>query len=238
MIIYKPTPKIAAMTFDLDDTLYHNWPYLIEAEKGLLNYISERYPDSSHLHKDDWQQFKHRALRDDPTLFSDMGELRRTVLNEGLKQGGYTGSALKNAVDDCFEWFYYQRSNFKVSDTVVAVLSALAKKLPLIAITNGNVNTKQIGIDDYFQTVLKASRNSPMKPHPHMFDEAAGLLATSREKILHVGDNLVKDVWGASISGFSTAWHACDRKMDIRAEPVKILPNLEVHQLEELTHLV
>ena len=238
MIIYKPTPKIAAMTFDLDDTLYHNWPYLIEAERGLLNYISERYPDSSHLHKDDWQQFKHRALRDDPTLFSDMGELRRTVLNEGLKQGGYTGSALKNAVDDCFEWFYYQRSNFKVSDTVVAVLSALAKKLPLIAITNGNVNTKQIGIDDYFQTVLKASRNSPMKPHPHMFDEAAGLLATSREKILHVGDNLVKDVWGASISGFSTAWHACDRKMDIRAEPVKILPNLEVHQLEELTHLV
>jgi putative hydrolase of the HAD superfamily len=238
VIIYKPTPKIAAMTFDLDDTLYHNWPYLVEAEKGLLNYISERYPDSSHLHKDDWQQFKHRALRDDPTLFSDMGELRRTVLNEGLKQGGYTGSALKNAVDDCFEWFYYQRSNFKVSDTVVAVLSALAKKLPLIAITNGNVNTKQIGIDDYFQTVLKASRNSPMKPHPHMFDEAAGLLARSREKILHVGDNLVKDVWGASIAGFSTAWHACDRKMDIRAEPVKILPNLEVHQLEELTHLV
>ena len=238
MIIYKPTPKIAAMTFDLDDTLYHNWPYLVEAEKGLLNYISERYPGSSHLHKGDWQQFKHRALRDDPTLFSDMGELRRTVLNEGLKQGGYTGSALKNAVDDCFEWFYYQRSNFKVSDTVVAVLSALAKKLPLIAITNGNVNTKQIGIDDYFQTVLKASRNSPMKPHPHMFDEAAGLLARSREKILHVGDNLVKDVWGASISGFSTAWHACDRKMDIRAEPVKILPNLEVHQLEELTHLV
>ena len=122
MIIYKPTPKIAAMTFDLDDTLYHNWPYLVEAEKGLLNYISERYPGSSHLHKGDWQQFKHRALRDDPTLFSDMGELRRTVLNEGLKQGGYTGSALKNAVDDCFEWFYYQRSNFKVSDSVVAVL--------------------------------------------------------------------------------------------------------------------
>lgn len=238
MIIYKPTPKIAAMTFDLDDTLYHNWPYLVEAERGLLNYISERYPDSSHLHKDDWQQFKRQALRDDPTLFSDMGELRRRVLSEGLQRGGYAGSTLKKAVDDCFDWFYYQRSNFKVSDAVATVLAALAKKLPLVAITNGNVNTKQIGIDEYFQTVLKASQNSPMKPHAHMFDKAAELLAVPRQKILHVGDNLEKDVWGASLAGFSTAWHACDRKMDIRSEPVRVLPNLEIHELEELTYLI
>ena len=186
------------MTFDLDDTLYHNWPYLVEAERGLLNYIADRYPGSSHLNNDDWQQFKRQALRDDPTLFSDMGELRRTVLKAGLQQGGYTGSALKKAV----------------------------------------VNTEQIGIDKYFQTVLKASKDSPMKPHAHMFDKAAALLAEPRQKILHVGDNLVKDVWGASIAGFSTAWHACDRKMDIRSEPVKVLPNVEIQELEELTHLL
>lgn len=226
------------MTFDLDDTLYHNWPYLVEAERGLLDYIRKRYPESSHLNKDDWQQFKHQALRDDPTLFSDMGELRRTVLSEGLRQGGYTGSALRDAVHDCFDWFYYQRSNFKVSDAVISVLAALAKKLPLIAITNGNVNTKQIGIDDYFQTVLKASRKRPMKPHSHMFDEAANLLKVSRKSILHVGDNLEKDVWGASLAGYSSAWHACDRNMDIRSEPVRVLPNFEVHQLKELTNLL
>ncbi len=41
MIIYKPTTKISAMTFELDDTLYDNWPYIIEAEKGLLNFIAK-----------------------------------------------------------------------------------------------------------------------------------------------------------------------------------------------------
>ena len=234
MIIYKPTPKIKAMSFDLDDTLYDNWPYIVEAEKGLLQFIATEYPDSSHLTKDDWQQFKRSALQHDPELFSDMGELRRIALTFGLKKSGYTGEALSAAVERCFEWFYFERSNFTLSNEIHAVLEKLANSMPLIAITNGNVNTQQIGIDGYFTNVLKASRKRPMKPNVHMFDEAASLLKVQRASILHVGDNLEKDVWGANNAGFSSAWHACDRPMNIQKEPVRTLPNVEIRQLNEL----
>ncbi|MFQ3248423.1 HAD-IA family hydrolase [Glaciecola sp.] len=234
MIIYKPTPKIKAMTFDLDDTLYDNWPYIIEAEKGLLNFIAKEYPDSSHLTKDDWQQYKRSALRDDPELFSDMGDLRRVVLSKGLEEAGYRGQALERAVQTCFDWFYFERSNFKVGDAECQLLAKLSEQIPLIAITNGNVNTQQIGIDGYFQKVLKASRQSPMKPSPHMFDEAAKLLSIERASILHVGDHLIKDVWGACNAGFSSAWHACDRPMKLRNETVQVLPNVEIKHLNEL----
>jgi putative hydrolase of the HAD superfamily len=222
------------MTFDLDDTLYDNWPYIVEAEKGLLNFIAKEYPDSSHLSRDDWQQYKHQALRDDPELFSDMGDLRRIILTKGLQESGYRGSVLSTAVQTCFDWFYFERSNFRVGEAQCQLLSKLAERIPLIAITNGNVNTQQIGIHRYFQQILKASRQSPMKPHPHMFDEAANYLKIPRGSILHVGDNLEKDVWGATNAGFSAAWHACDRPMEIENEPVQVLPNVEIHQLEEL----
>ena len=238
MIIYKPTPKIQAMTFDLDDTLYDNWPYIIEAEKSLLNFISTQYPDCSHLTKDDWQQYKRSALRDDPALFSDMGDLRRIVLTKGLKEVGYTGKELSDAVQTCFDQFYFERSNFTVGETERQLLAKLAERVPLVAITNGNVNTQQIGIDDYFQNVFKASRQRPMKPNPHMFDEAADFLKVDRTAILHVGDNLEKDVLGAVNAGFSTAWHACDRPMILKSEPVHVLPNVEIHQLDELLRFI
>jgi putative hydrolase of the HAD superfamily len=234
VIIYKPTPKIKAMTFDLDDTLYDNWPYIVEAEKGLLNFIATEYPNSSHLSKDDWQQYKRSALRDDPELFSDMGDLRRIVLRKGLEESGYRDRELEEAVQACFDWFYFERSNFTVGEAERQMLAKLAEHLPLIAITNGNVNTQQIGIDDYFQTVLKASRQRPMKPHRHMFDEAASILKIERSSILHVGDNLEKDVLGATNAGFSSAWHACDRPMKLKNEAVQVLPNVELRQLPEL----
>jgi FMN phosphatase YigB (HAD superfamily) len=234
VIIYKPTPKIQAMTFDLDDTLYDNWPYIIEAEKGLLNFIAKEYPDTSHLTKDDWQQYKRTALRDDPELFSDMGDLRRIVLSRGLQEAGYSGKVLEDAVQRCFDWFYFERSNFKVGESERQLLAELSEHMPLIAITNGNVNTQQIGIDGYFQKVLKASRQRPMKPNPHMFDEAAKILNVERASILHVGDHLIKDVWGAANAGFSSAWHACDRPMILRKEPVQVLPNIELRNLTQL----
>jgi len=234
VIIYKPTPKIRAMTFDLDDTLYDNWPYIIEAEKSLLHFIAKEYPNSSHLSRADWQQYKFQALRNDPELFSDMGDLRRITLTKGLEESGYSGKMLSEAVKTCFDWFYFERSNFKVGEAECQLLAKLAEHIPLVAITNGNVNTQQIGIHDYFQHILKASRQSPMKPHPHMFDEAANYLDLARGSILHVGDNLEKDVWGATNAGFSSAWHACDRPMKIEKELVHVLPNVEIHQLEEL----
>lgn len=226
------------MTFDLDDTLYDNWPYIIEAEKSLLDFIAKEYPESSSLTQQDWQQFKRQALRDDPLLFSDMGDLRRVILTQGLAQSGYQNQALTCAVQTCFDWFYFERSNFKVGDAECRVLAKLSEKMPLIAITNGNVNTKQIGIHHYFAKVLQASREKPMKPHPYMFDDAADFLNIQASNILHVGDNLEKDVFGAANAGFSTAWHACDRPMDIKREYFHVLPNVQIQHLDELLSFI
>ena len=66
-----------------------------------------------------------------------------------------------------------------------------------MAITNGNVNLSQIGIADYFAQTYKASLSQPMKPHPKMFQLTEAFTGISAANIVHVVDNMEKDIMGA-----------------------------------------
>lgn len=237
MIYYRKIGQIKAMTFDLDDTLYDNHPYIMRAEHALIDFLGQFADDPSRSDPAYWREHKRSTLQQQPNLHSDMGLLRREVLTSGLQAFGHSGQVLKNAVDEAFDYFYFQRSNFQVSEEVTTILTTLAERWPLVAITNGNVNLEQIGIADYFQKSFHASLAFPMKPSSAMFDAARQLLKLPSESILHVGDNLEKDVLGAKKAGFMSAWYADNRPMRITNEDVTVLPDIQLQHLTELCHL-
>lgn len=234
MIVYKPVSDIHAMSFDLDDTLYNNTPYIMLAEQYLLTYIAEYYPEAAHISKSEWQKFKLAALKEAPNLQHDMGMLRTVTLTKGFIYAGLNSNDIPDAVSDCFDVFYRQRSNFKIDNRIRKVLSYLRKKIPIVAITNGNVDCERIGIQKYFSHILQAGKDGKMKPSADMFDKASALLGMSPRNILHVGDNLEKDVSGALEAGFKSAWFAVDRPMRINNEQTTVLPHLQLRSLGEL----
>jgi putative hydrolase of the HAD superfamily len=238
MIFYRKLRPIQALTFDLDDTLYNNTPYIIKAEKALSAYLHEHYPASENTDLAFWRQHKNRLLLSHPLLRHDMGRLRKLTLSNGLASLGYRGQTLHQATEDCFHFFYHHRSNFKVSNTICSLLSELAQKKPLVAITNGNVNLAQIGIAQYFQVCYQANIEQPMKPHSSMFDAASQYLQLAPHSILHIGDNLHSDVGGAMAAGYQSAWYAHDRAMMLSKESTQLLPHVQLTNLEELKHLV
>jgi putative hydrolase of the HAD superfamily len=77
-----------------------------------------------------------------------------------------------------------------------------------------------------------------MKPSQVMFDLAKNHLGMASHEILHVGDNLEKDVMGARKAGFKTAWYAINRQMDLMNEATSVLPDIELSSLSELLELV
>jgi putative hydrolase of the HAD superfamily len=238
MQFFRPLSAIKALSFDLDDTLYENHSLMLQAEKKLQSYLKNHYPLTEQMRIADWRKIKFYHLTHSPELASDMGELRRRTLYTGLQQRGYKDAELEHAVADCFDYFYYQRSHFKVNETICSLLSELARKVPLVAITNGNVNLQQIGIADYFSHCFKANLTQPMKPHRMMFDLASKALGISAGNILHIGDNLEKDVMGAIAAGMQSAWYACNRDMHINQERITILPHIQLHSLSELADLI
>ncbi|MEM0911653.1 MAG: HAD-IA family hydrolase [Pseudomonadota bacterium] len=234
MIVYKPVSDIRAMSFDLDDTLYNNMPYIMLAEQYLLTYIAEYYPQAAHISKNEWQQFKNAALEEAPTLKHDMGMLRTVTLTKGFIYAGFNSDEIPDAVSDCYDVFYQQRSNFTVDEKTSKVLSYLSRKLPLVAITNGNVDCEKIGIDKYFTHVLHAGKDGRMKPSSDMFNKACMLLDIPPENMLHIGDSLEKDVKGSLDAGYKSAWFAVNRPMLIKNEMSPVLPHLQLESLDEL----
>ena len=238
MIFYRKWQPVAALTFDLDDTFYDNGPVIRTAENTMLQYLVAQYPNTQDKTRDFWLAFRRETIQDIPEYRYDMIQLRREVLKRGLFACGYQGEILKQAVDNVYGVFSEARSNFRVSTHVQDILATLAERYPLVAITNGNVELDKIGIADYFQLSLHASAAQPAKPDKCMFQKASEYLQLSPEKILHVGDNLITDVLGGANFGCKTGWYAFDREMHLHSEPVKVLPDVQFADLQEMIELL
>ncbi|MCU7554728.1 HAD-IA family hydrolase [Alteromonas sp. ASW11-19] len=237
MRFYRPLGPIRAITFDLDDTLYDNGPVIRQAEQALTAFIGTHYPRAAALSAEDWHNIRHTLISETPALASDMGELRLRTLTQAL-QNDVSGEALTQAASACFDCFYHARSELTLADDVHRTLDYLAQRVPLVGITNGNVDPKRIGIDSYFDTIFHASLTRPMKPARPLFDDAATHIDQPPAQILHVGDNLIKDVHGAINAGYQTAWFACNRPMQLPAERVSTLPHVQLDCLTELMQLL
>lgn len=236
MITYRKLSPIKAITFDLDDTLYDNMPYIHEAERSLQTYIAANYPAAAHISQTQWRHFRTRALRNKPSLRNDIGGLRKAMLGAGFENAGIQD--LSHAVDDCFNYFYKKRSDFTLDKHTHNILDQLSQRIPLAAITNGNVDCKAIGIAQYFSHIIQASPEFPMKPDRAMFLEMTTLLNMPAAQILHVGDDLEKDIKGAHLAGYQSAWFAIDRKMTLTNEPVEVLPHIQINCLSQLQQII
>jgi len=238
VITYKRIQKVEAITFDLDDTLYDNMPYIYAAEASLLTYIETHYNVAAKTTPEQWKHIKLAILKAQPELKNDLGKFRTSVLTEVFTQAGMPSIEVPNAVKRCFEHFYFKRSDFSVSNEVISLLRKLAQKVPIAAITNGNVNCEAIGIAPYFSHIVHADYERPMKPNRPIFDYAASLLQVPAANILHVGDDLENDVKGAIEAGYQAAWYADNRHMSIVSEPATLLPHVQLSSLHELHHFV
>ncbi|GLR69210.1 HAD-IA family hydrolase [Agaribacter marinus] len=239
MIIHKPLPKIEAISFDLDDTFYDNWPHIKAADQYLLDYISKHYPQAAHYTRQDWTLFKLKALQEQPELAHHVSVLREVTLTKAFVFAEMNAEDIPSAVSKCFDAFYDKRSDFMVSKGIRRLLRSLSYRLPLVAITNGNVDCKKIGIGKYFSHILLAGPDGRMKPSADMFNKASILLNIPPEKMLHVGDNLDKDIKGAIDAGYNTAWYAADRQMAISNErDARLLPHIQLKHLKELKRII
>ncbi|WP_158965583.1 HAD-IA family hydrolase [Paraglaciecola sp. L3A3] len=238
MIFYKKLNPIQAITFDLDDTLYENGSVIKNATASLRAFQHKEFSITKSLDTQYWRKIEKELLIDHPILHNDIGQLRFRSLQLGFQQLGYNEEQAVDAARRCFQHFYDQRSNFSVDANIHWILKTLAEKIPLVAITNGNVDVEKIGIADYLSACFKSSVTVPMKPNIAMFDAAQDMLAIPAKNILHVGDNLEKDVFGAIRAGYQAAWYAEDREMSLNSEQTLTLPHVQLQSLNQLLELV
>jgi FMN hydrolase / 5-amino-6-(5-phospho-D-ribitylamino)uracil phosphatase len=225
----KKFPQIAALTIDLDDTLWPVWPAIERAEQRLHAWLADHAPRMAQTH--DVQGL--RALRDQvaqerPEWGHDFTAVRLESLRRGLVQHGYSS----NLAEPAFDVFFAARHEVNFYADVEPALARLSRRFPLLALSNGNARLERVGLDKLFLGTVSAREVGVAKPHVRIFQHACGVLNLPASQVLHVGDDLDLDVAGALAAGLHAVW-VCrsDTAHAARPQPVSALT---VHDLLDL----
>lgn len=238
MRFYRPLGQISALTFDLDDTLYDNRPVILRTEQESLAFVRSYHPALSQLESRDFQRLRQTLREAEPDIYHDVTEWRRRALEQGMRDAGLSADQARDGADAAMANFAKWRSAIDVPQETHDTLAALAKKWPLVAITNGNAQPALFGLDSYFSFVLRAGPDGRAKPFSDMYHLASERLGVPPGEILHVGDDLTTDVAGAIRCGVQACWinpYAADL---MQADDARLLPHIEISRLASLTALI
>ena len=223
---------VKAVTFDLDDTLWHCAPAIRRAEAAVYDWFVTETPRIVAGHSAE-SLLEHRMHihATHPELHADVTALRKTAFRALLREYAYAESLAEQA----FAVFYRARSKVDLYAGVHEMLEALASRYRLAAITNGNADLQQIGIAPYFDDIQQANLDNAPKPDPHMFNAILTRFDIPAHALLHVGDNPETDIGGAHNAGVLSIWF---NQFDETWPAELTEPHFQVKSLAELQHLL
>lgn len=245
MKFYRRLTQIKAISFDLDDTLYSNKPVMQAIEKKMIAYFAEvvamtkpSLEQQSVLDQRFWYHFRRQAVLQQPDLAHDVVQVRLVAYRLGFISLGLANNIAQQQAQAALDYFIQLRSDFTVSEQSKKLLSHLAEKYPLVAISNGNVDTKALAIAHYFTHIYHAGWQADgallrQKPATDMFNIACQQLLIQPSQLLHVGDCGRADIQGALRAGCQTAWFPCYGV----GKPITVLPHVELEALNKLEQL-
>ena len=240
MKFYRRLSPIKAISFDLDDTLYSNKPVMLAIAKKMIGYFAKHYPNQTQpLDQRFWSPFRRLAIRQQPDLAHDVVQVRLVCYRLGLMSLGLSENAAQQQAQAALDYFIQLRSDFTVPESSKKLLASLAEKYPLVAISNGNVDTQALELSQYFKHIYHAGwqndgRLLKQKPASDMFTVACEKLAIKPSQLLHVGDCGRSDIQGALNAGCQAVWLSC---YDV-GKPITVLPHVEITAVNQLVQLL
>ncbi len=92
MHFYRRWQPVAAISFDLDDTLYDNGPAIVRAEQWMLSHLRSEYLATAMLDKSRWLELKRSVLNGAPELRHDVSLARQQTIRAAMVAGGWPTS--------------------------------------------------------------------------------------------------------------------------------------------------
>ena len=202
--------KYKVMSFDLDNTLYDNVPVLEKAEQALFLFLQEKLTPQRIPPLSWWIDLSIHLLNQHNSLEHDITALRKLTLYEGIGQIAktLTQDEIKTLVNDGMSVFMDWRNKIVIGSEVNHVLMMLKKKYRLVIITNGNAQP-QLFMPNYsalFDMTFFAGQHGKKKPHVDLFSQCCEYCNIQPNELIHVGDMLEDDVYGAKKYGADAIW--------------------------------
>jgi len=207
--------RVAALTLDLDDTLWPVRPALVAAERALADWLAAHAPaTAAGVDRAAMLALRAEVAAAHPQWQHDLSALRLETIRRALRSQGDDPALAEPA----FEVFFAARQRVTLYDDVPAGLARLAARFRLVALSNGNADISRIGLGRYFHAAVSARTHGAAKPAASIFHAACAQAGAVPERVLHLGDDLEVDVAAALDAGLQGGW-ICRPDHPSRREP-------------------
>jgi putative hydrolase of the HAD superfamily len=209
-------PRVISL--DLDDTLWPVAPVIEAAEIALLSWLRAHHPRAAAGHDiDSLRTHRARIAAQFPDQGHDMTFLRRRALAEMFAAAGYEGLPAAGPppagsltagtpVEEALEIFMKERNRVELYDDVRPALVRLRSTYRLFAVSNGNADLNRCGIAELFDGHITASAAGAAKPDLRIFAHLLHVAGAEAHEVLHIGDDPLADVVGATQAGMRAVW--------------------------------
>lgn len=195
--------SIRALTLDLDDTLWPIAPVIARAEQSMRTWLETHAPATAAASdRASLQRQRAEVEREHPELLHDLSALRLATLRRAVTSAGEP----LHLADQAFDVFFEARQRVEFYPDAIDAVQRLARRFPLLSLSNGNADLHRVGIGHHFRGSLSARDMGVAKPDPRVFAEACRRLQLKPAHVLHVGDDLAMDVIGARAAGMPAVW--------------------------------
>lgn len=199
--------NIKLLTFDLDHTLWAPEQALAGAEQAMRAWLSQHYPQVTELYSaKEFLKYRLQLAANQPQLAVQVSAMRIEVLRMFFLQSGMDHEQALKVAKQAFAVFYHERSKIQFYPDALATIQQLAKRYPLIALTNGNADLELIGIDHLFTAYFNADSVGTAKPQPEMFVAALQHAEVLAQECVHIGDCPINDVLAPKRLGMNAIW--------------------------------
>jgi len=225
---------IKVITFDLDDTLWAINPVIEKANQRMLEWMNQHAPKFGQTY-DDYgiNQLRDEVMADKPHIKHDLSQIRVALIQLGLSRCGYQDA--HTLANQAFTVYFAARNDVELFAGTQVQLSALKKKYQVGALTNGNADLAQVGIDHLFDFYFNSAQIGVSKPHPKFFAKALEHTGLHAETFIHIGDHPEHDIAGAQAAGMRTIWMNPEQKTWPNGQPRACA---EIQHLDQLSSAV
>lgn len=194
---------IKLLSFDLDDTLWPNKPTILRAEKLLYQWLTVHVPVITQTY--DLYQLRDQRLaiiREQPELAHNLSQVRLRSFELLAEEFSLPTDWMQPA----FDVFYQARQQVTLFDDVKPVLDTLQDKYRLVSLTNGNASPVITGVDHWFSFSLNSETTGKSKSSAEIYQLVLEKADIDSHQMIHIGDDPVNDVSGASAAGIASIW--------------------------------
>ena len=226
--------KIKVLSFDGDMTLWDFQSVMRHALQYTLCELRTRFPSpaASQLTIDRMIDIRNQTAAELKGKVINMEEIRYRAFRRTLWHIGIEDDEFAVTLNGLY--LRHRFEDIELYPDVLPTLQILNQFYKLGLCSNGNSYPERCGLSGTFAFTVFAQDVGVEKPDKHIFQQAHWQAGCKPEEMMHIGDSLTNDIYGAQQAGAIAVWLNRDRAPN----DTEIQPDMEIQSLTELVDIL